>query len=193
MNLLMPQARFDEALTELELALEVDPLSAFFRMLHSVLLVLDHRFDEAIADAQMVVDLEPDSYWGYLVLGSSYRELGKYEKAIETHRKALAASGNTPSMMGWLGMSLAFAGQKEEARSLLATLHSMAQTRYVPATSFAWIHHGLGEREAEFEWIDRAIEERDQLIMPIKSYAFFDCLRSDPRFQALVRKMRLDP
>jgi hypothetical protein len=43
-----------------------------------------------------------------------------------------------------------------------------------------------------FEWLDRAIDARDQLMMPIKTYAFFDPICADPRFPALLRKMRLD-
>jgi hypothetical protein len=60
----------------------------------------------------------------------------------------------------------------------------------VPSTSVAWLHPGLGEINSAFEWLDRAVEDRDQF-MPIKSYWFSDSLRSDPRFAALLRKMRL--
>jgi hypothetical protein len=63
---------------------------------------------------------------------------------------------------------------------------------YVPPTCFAWVHLGLGEIDSAFEWLDRAVEGRDQFIMPIKSYSFFDPIRSDRRFAALLRKMRLD-
>jgi len=62
----------------------------------------------------------------------------------------------------------------------------------VPATSFAWIHLGLRELEPAFDWLDRAVDERDQYMMPIRSYGFFDPIRSHPRFLALLRKMRLD-
>ena len=95
-------------------------------------------------------------------------------------------------MQGWLGLSLALAGKVAEARILLGRLHEMAATAYVPPTSFAWIHLGLGEIDSAFEWLDRAIDGRDQFMMAIKSYAFFDPVRSDPRFDALLRKMHLD-
>jgi hypothetical protein len=94
-------------------------------------------------------------------------------------------------MVGWLGLSLALAGQEAEARALLARLQQRATQSYVPPTSVAWIYLGLGEINSAFEWLDRAVEDRDQFIMPIKSYWFFDSIRSDPRFAALLRKMRL--
>ena len=68
----------------------------------------------------------------------------------------------------------------------------MATTAYVPPTSVAFIHLGLGEIDATFEWLDRAVDARDQLIMPIKSYAILDPIRADPRFLPLLRKMHLD-
>jgi len=63
---------------------------------------------------------------------------------------------------------------------------------YVPPTCFAWVHLGLGETDAAFSWLDRAVEECDQRMMPIKSYRFFDPIRTDPRFLGLLRKMHLD-
>jgi hypothetical protein len=95
-------------------------------------------------------------------------------------------------MLGWLGLSLALARDAAEAHALLECLRQRATQSYVPPTSFAWIHLGLAEIDSAFEWLDRAVEDRDQFIMPIKSYWFFDSIRSDPRFAALLRKMRLD-
>lgn len=191
-NELMPLGRVDEATTEIERSLDLDPLSPYLRTYHVVMLVLGRRYDEAIEHSRLLIELEPNAFWGYLVLGSSYRELNEYEKAIEAHQKALELSGGAASMMGWLGMSLARGGRNDEARQLLYELETIAHERYVPASSFAWIYHGLGELDQEFEWLDRAIEERDQLMMPIRTYAFFDPIRSDPRFTALLAKMRLD-
>jgi hypothetical protein len=62
---------------------------------------------------------------------------------------------------------------------------------YVPPTSFAWIHLGLGELNQAFAWMERAVEERDAIIVPIKTYPFMDPLRNDPRFVTLLRRMNL--
>ena len=79
-----------------------------------------------------------------------------------------------------------------EGRSLLARLHVAAEQTYIPASCFAWIHLGLGELEQAFAWMNRAVDQRDPMMTPIKSYEFFDPLRSDPRFAALLRKMNLE-
>lgn len=68
----------------------------------------------------------------------------------------------------------------------------MDRGAYVPPASVAWVYLGLRDVDRAFEWLDRAVDAHDQIMMPIKSYAFFDPIRTDPRFHALLRKMHLD-
>ena len=68
---------------------------------------------------------------------------------------------------------------------------AMAAQAYVPPTNFAWIHLGLGEINEAFAWMDKAIDARDGMMTPIKSYWFLDPVRDDPRFAGLLRKMNL--
>ena len=191
-NVLMPHARHDEAVAQLELALEWDPLSVSVRSHLGAVLLLWRRYDRAMEEAKRVLDLEPRSYWGHAMMGSCFRDQRIFDKAIAAYRTALELSGGSSSMLGWLGMSLALGGEAAEARTFLARLDERAARAYVPPTSFAWIHLGLREIDSAFEWLERAIDARDQFIMPIKSYWFFDPIRSDPRFAALLHKMRLD-
>ncbi len=95
--------------------------------------------------------------------------------------------------LGWLGVSLAESGQTAQARQILQRLRRMRAKGYAPPFSFGLIHLGLREVDLAFEWFDRAVDECDQLMMPIKSYGFLDPLRNDPRFTALLRKMNLEP
>ncbi len=192
LNFLMPHGRLEAAVAELEAALEFDPLSTYTRTPLAIMLLLWHRYDRAIAEARRLLELDPSAYWGHLVIGSCYRELRMFDEAIAANRRAVELSGNSAAMLGWLGLSLGLSGKKTEARALLKRLHGMAAQAYVPPTSFAWIHLGLGEIDSAFEWLDRAIDARDQFMMAIKSYAFFDPIRADPRFAALLRKMHLE-
>jgi tetratricopeptide (TPR) repeat protein len=191
-NALMPLGRLEKAVAELERALEWDPLSWYVRTHLAAVLLLWRRYDRAMEQAKVLLELEPKPYWAYLVMGSCFRDQGMFDDAIAAHRRATEVSGNAPLTLGWLGLSLALGGKVDEARTLLARLHEMMTDAYVPPTSVAWIHLGLGEIDAAFEWLDRAIDAHDQLIMPIKSYWFLDPLRTDPRFVGLLRKMHLD-
>lgn len=190
-NLLMPLGRVEEAVQELERALELDPLSTAAHTWLTVTLMLARHYERAQDEARLLLELEPASYWGYVILGGVYREQKSFEAAIEVQRKAVDLSGGSAVMLGWLGLVLGQCGNAAEARALLEQLRRMAATTYVPPTAFAWIHLGLGDVDSAFEWLDRAIDARDQLMMPIKSYPIFDPIRPDPRFTGLLRKMNL--
>jgi TolB-like protein/tetratricopeptide (TPR) repeat protein len=190
-NVLMPHGRLEEAVAELERALEWDPESAYVRNHLAAVLLLWHRYDRAIEQSRMLLELDPNSYWAYLVMGGCYRDQQMFADAIAALRRALELSHGAAMVVGWLGMSLALAGEVAEARALLERLREAATHACVPPTSFAWIHLGLREIDEAFAWLDRAIDAHDQLMMPIKSYGFFDPIRADPRFHELLAKMHL--
>lgn len=190
---LMPHGRLEEAIAEIERAIESDPLSLLMQGWLGVMLVLAHKWDRALDQAHLLLQLYPSTFWGHFIFGVTYREKRMLDEAVSALRTALEVSGGMPGLIGWLGLTLGLNGSAAEARSLLDRLHGKAAQGYVPPSSFAWIHLGLGETEDAFQWLDRAVDECDQYMMPIKSYSFFDPLRADPRFQALVRKMNLEP
>ena len=188
---LMAQGYLEESETEVEKALESDPLSTYYRSWFAVILWLNRKYDRAIEQGQMVVKFDPQVYTGYWALGMVYRDYGKFEEAIAAHRRAVELSGGLPLLIGWLGLALGQAGQTKKARAVLDQLHEIAKAGYVPPSSFAWTYLGLGEIDEAFVWLDRAVDGRDHMMIPIKSYPFFDSIREDPRFTALLRKMNL--
>jgi TolB-like protein len=190
---LMPHAQLQEALSELERALELDPLSLLPRLWMGIILLLARRYEEAIQQGKKLLELEPSYYMAYFILGNAYRYLGRLDEALDAQSEAIRLSGEAAWLLGWLGLTLARNGDKLGARSLLDRLRQIGTTGYVPASSFAWIHLGLQEIDIAFRWLDRAVDECDQLMMPIKSYAFLDPIRSDPRFGRLLHKMNLEP
>jgi TolB-like protein/tetratricopeptide (TPR) repeat protein len=201
MVVLMPHNRIKEAVAELEGALESDPLSVGTRCWLGIMLLLGREYDSAIAEAQSMLELEPSSCWPPFITGIAYRR--KYveefyrgnvrpdfaEKAIAGHRKAVELAPGADHLVAWLGFALGVCGRKSEARAILEQFQR--SERYVLPTNFAHLHLGLGEVDAAFEWFDRAVEERDQNMMPILSYAHFDPIRNDPRFATLLHKMKL--
>jgi TolB-like protein/Tfp pilus assembly protein PilF len=190
---LMPHGRVEEAIAELEQALESDPMSLLTQGWLGIMLMLARRYDAAIDQARRLLQLDPAAFWGHFVMGTACREKHMFEQAITAHRMAIEVIGGQPLGIGWLGLTLGLSGNAAEARSLLTHLHTKAAQGYVAPTSIAWIYLGLAEIDAAFEWLNRAVDECDQIMMPIKSYSFFDPIRADPRFQALLRKMNLEP
>jgi serine/threonine-protein kinase len=192
LSCLIPLQRLEEAVVEMKLVIESDPLSLFNRFW----LLVTHSFarndSDAAEQARFMLELDP-AYWiGHWGSGlvSLLRE--RMDEAIFEFRRAAELSGNIPLMLGWLGMTLGLGGQDAEARALLDRLAEVSKTAYVPPSSFGWIHLALGNVDEVFTWMDRAIDARDPMMMPIQSYAFLDPLRNDPRFHALLRKMNLE-
>jgi TolB-like protein/tetratricopeptide (TPR) repeat protein len=186
---LLPECRLAEAAAEIELALESDPQSTFLRGWLGCMLWLDGQYDGAIEQGRLVVGFDSAAFTGHWLLGLFYREQGRFDEAIAAHRIAVERSGGSPLTLGWLGLALGQAGRTAEARAVLERLHAIASAGYVPPTSFAWTHHGLGEIDQAFVWMDRAVDARDHMIMPIQSYRFLDPVRTDPRYVALLRKL----
>ena len=189
---LMPQGHIDEAVAQLERALESDPLSLMTRMWLGEIMYLGRQYERVREQCRLMKELDPAYFLTYFELGEVGCEQGALGEAISDLRQGAALSGNAPLVLGWLGMALAKSGDVAGAREVLAGLHAAATQVYVPPTSFAWIHLGLGEIDQAFTWMERAIDERDPIIVPIKSYPFLDPLRDDPRFAALLRKMNLE-
>jgi TolB-like protein len=190
---LLPHGRIQEAVAEIEGALESDPLSMDMRYWLGIVFWLGRQYDRAIEEGRRILEQDPAYAPGHFGIGLYCREKGMYDEAIAAHRRAAELSGGAPVMLGWLGLALAQGGNTAEARTLFERLHGIALNAYVPPTSFAWIHLGLGEIDAAFEWMDRAIDVRDHMMTPIKTYPFLDSIRPDPRYPALLRRMNLKP
>jgi len=189
----MPQGRLGDAIAELDLALERDPLSYQLHYWRTIMLILDRQADHVITQARLLIELDPEAAPGWWLLGVALTRTGRFEEGLAAVRKAVELSGAAAWSTGWLGLVLGLGGRTDEAAAVLERLETMSRTAYVAPASFAWVYLGLKDLDRAFEWLDRAVDAHDQLMMPIKSYVFFDPIRDDPRFQALLRKMRLEP
>jgi tetratricopeptide (TPR) repeat protein len=189
---LLPHARNDEAMIELERILRTDPLSIIARWWMAVCAHLARRPDRAIAEGRHMIALDPTHFLGFWALGVGLNDMDPGPDAVKALERAHELSGGMPFTLGFLAMVSGRAGLLDDARRLLGQAEQMAKTGYVPPSTFVWCHIGLGNWDAAFEWMDRAIEARDPIIMPIKSFPMMDPGRGDPRFRALLRKMHLE-
>jgi Flp pilus assembly protein TadD len=96
------------------------------------------------------------------------------------------APANAPVRAG-LGHAYAVAGRTREAREQLDRLKAQSEKEYVPSMLFAFLYIGLGDKESAFEWLRKACEERSDYMMYLKVDPAFDELRSDARFEPLLR------
>jgi tetratricopeptide (TPR) repeat protein len=91
-----------------------------------------------------------------------------------------------------LGTAYGFAGMKDEAFKILERLDGLSKDRYVGFLSRAMVWVGLGEKDKALENLEKAYEERNSPMAYLKVWPLFDSLRSEPRFQAVLKKMNLE-
>ncbi len=188
---LLTLGRTEQAITELECALESDPLSLEVRFWFVLVLFLGRRYDRALAVARQFIELEPAHHLGQFMLGLVYLGMESYEDSVAALRRAAELSDDFPFMLGWLGLALGLGGHAAEARIILDRLRAIAVERVVLPTSFAWIHLGLGEIDDAFLCLERAVYRNDEWVHALKGYPFLTPFRSDPRFHKLARMMNL--
>jgi hypothetical protein len=100
-------------------------------------------------------------------------------------------SGDDPVRLAGLGRIYALAGKKADARQILAQLNKVSKTEYVAPYFFAIIEGALGEKDQAFAWLEKGFSGRDPYLARLRVDVAMDPLRSDARFQALLRRMSL--
>ena len=119
----------------------------------------------------------------------AYTMKQRYVDAITELRKALELFGDDDDTISLLGYVYAVAGQRAQAQDLLRKLLVTSKQQYVNPLAVAGIYTGLGEKSNALQWLNRGYDERAPLVW--LGDPTFDVLRSDPRFQDLVRKIGL--
>lgn len=188
--LLDPNIRLDEARAQLELALELDPLSA---VVHGYLghhLIFQRDFSGAVEELRLAVELEP-SYWTVQVyLAGAYAFQGMFQESLSILQKVREIAGDNPLVVGSEGCVRAVIGERQRAEELRKQLLE-SNSGYLPPLAIAWICLGLGEAEACLDWLEKAFAERNPLIVEFAPKPLYDSLRPHPRFRALLSAMHL--
>ena len=190
-EVLAATGRFPEALAELKRAEELDPLSLATHNIHGYVLYLARHNDEAIAQLRKTLDLDPNFPNTHMYLGRVFVQKRIFADAIAEFQRADTLSGGEPFYRAWLGYGYAVAGQTARAKRVLNQLKELPKSRYVPPYDVAAIWMGLGEKEQALKWLEMAYEDHAAYIPAISVEPVFEGLRSDPRFQNLLRRMNL--
>ena len=188
-HLLGCMGRPDASVAEARHAIERDPLSVFNRHVLADRLWLARRFDAAIAEARAGIELAPTYHMFYCDLGIALVGLGRHDEAVEALRQATTLAPGDPVSQGFLAWASGLAGHRQEARAILGDLERRRSREYFSGWLMVHVNLGLGEHEQAISWLQKAVEERDGLLAYINVWWGVEPLRSDPRFQALLRRM----
>lgn len=183
--------RHAEAIEKCKLVQRLDPLSPFAHISLGYAYYFARDYDKAIEECNKALEMDKNLTFAYRNLGLALMQQGEIEKAIEALSNAVKYSSGGLAFESYLGFAYAVAGKRAEALEVLASLADIDKERYVPANNFAIIHAGLGNFDQAFEWLEQAFKERSGFLPFLKVEPVVDCLRGDPRFQTLLRRIGL--
>ena len=180
------QGRFAEFEGELHKARALDPASVVVESMEAFLASLVGDSARELECASRAAELEPHHFVGHWALGLALLRSGRRQEAVAAHRKALELAESAPLMTAVLARTLAMAGKRREALSLLARLHAQqSASPYQVAT----IHAALGAKARAIAHLDTAVEARDPWLVWLRVDPMLTTLRREARFRALVRKV----
>jgi TolB-like protein/DNA-binding winged helix-turn-helix (wHTH) protein/Tfp pilus assembly protein PilF len=185
---LVNRGRTEEAIAEAKLSLALSPSPSEWDYPIWVFL-LARRYDLASERAQELLEIAPNYAWGHFELARVYEQQGKLEEAAQESLKADDLFGTDPKKIAQLKEAMAKSGAQGYWRRTLENYRESAKSRYVPSVLVAEACVRVGDKDCAFEWLERGFEERDDLMIDLKVEPVFDGLRSDPRFQDLIRRV----
>ena len=190
--LMLTQDRPDQGFVHLRLARELDPLSPLLNTLEASYLLDAGRLDEARARLNRAFDVAPDFWVAYLAQAGLHLAQKQPGEGIAALRRAVDLAPTSTEPVSLLGMHLARLGRRDEARVILNQLVALQRARYVAPTALATVQAALGEMEPALDSLDKAHAVRDQRLIFLKDDSRWTGLRQEPRFKALMVKLRLD-
>jgi TolB-like protein/Tfp pilus assembly protein PilF len=188
-GLLSALGRSGEALREIRVARELDPLSLIINMEVSWNYFMARQYDRALEESLKTLELESGFAPASYSLGLAYEQLGHYDDAVTALERARDASRANPSTLVALGHAYGRRGQIVEAQRILDDLNQWKSRTYISSYLVALVHAGLGTADEAFACLERAITERDAWIVWLNTEPRFDNLRGDPRFKELLRRV----
>ncbi len=185
--------RFDDAIKHLEKAVELDPADPLARLMLARVLSDAHRDARAIEEARAAVELDPNNPGARYALGSALFFAGQRDSGLAELEMADLLYGNFLASRAWLAYFYAVMGRREPAERMLEVFRTGSAQRPVAPGAMAVLHLGLGNREETLRWLEKDYEQRGfMLLWALGSNRAYDPVRSDPRFQALRRRVGFD-
>ena len=174
--------RNDAAMTEMNNAMEVDPFGIKTRVVVAWVTWASHQYDRALQEFESLGDDGGVAH--------AYREKGMYPEALAAAERwklnrPAQIRRTLPVTAGIYGLQ----GRKHEAEALIDEAKEAAQHQYISGFFLAEAYVGLGQKDQAITWLERAYEVHDQYMVYVAADPGFDALRSEPRFQALLRRM----
>jgi TolB-like protein/Tfp pilus assembly protein PilF len=190
-SFLAAMGRPAEALREIEVAHQLDPMSLIINMEKAWNLYMARRFDDAIDQATHTLELSPEFVPARHTLAIALVAQHRYTEAAEAFKLAQTGSDANPATLAGLGCMLAASGRGEEAGAILCRMREMSGRGYLSPYWVAMLQAGMGQADQALESLEEAHRRRDLWLIWLKTEPRFDGLRGNSRFQDLLRRTGL--
>jgi len=188
---LSAMGRHDEALAEIRKAEALDPVSLITNTNEGWILFCARQYDQAIQKLQATIEMDPNFANGHYKLALVCEIKGMFKEAVDEHLKSKTLSGDNPENVEKLKVAYATSGTKGYYREELRQLKDSSSRGYVLPKYFVLTELQLGNTDETFKWLDAAYKDRTEPMVYLKVDPRFDSLRSDARFQELLRRVNL--
>src|SRR5215510_1159306 len=189
MMCLAPMRRFEEAIEQMQLARQLDPLALLSNAYVGGVFYFAGRYDEAIEQLRKTLELDPCYHLAHMGLAIAFGQKGMFDEAIATLDTAKTLAGEIMPIRGALGNIYARAGKIREAEAVLQELFDLAGVRYVSPLDFALVYAGLGKTQEFFQCLEKAAVDHCGRLAWGLIEPRYENLRSDPRFVALIKRV----
>jgi TolB-like protein/Flp pilus assembly protein TadD len=188
--LMSESGEFEASLRSARKGVRLDPFNNAIHQALGQALYLERDFEQALGPLLQAVELDPSDPSFYVYPAWAYTQLGRHEEALDLLETAVDLSPGAPFHLAEYGMALAFAGQRQAAEAVREQLANLQGPSAASPFHLAQIDMALGNVQAALDGLEAAYEARDNGLFYIAFGAQFDGLRGEPRFQALVERMK---
>jgi tetratricopeptide (TPR) repeat protein len=178
-----------EAVAEMRIAEDLDPLSLIINADLAEFLLLTHSYDESVEQGRKTIELDSAFAIGHKQLGDTYLPKQMDKEAVAELQEAVRLSGGSPICIADLARAYVASGKMNEALKLLNDLKKSSNPGFTNAPQIAMIYASMGDNDQAMHWLEKAYEERFNPSILLRSG--FDPLRSDPRFEEFLRRIGL--
>ena len=185
--------RHSEAIAAVKKARELDPLSPRINANVGFILYFARQYDQAIEELQKALQMDTSSGAPYLYLGMAFLQEAKFQEAIVALEKNNRISDSPAADALDLAYGYAVAGRRDDSLKFLQQVMGEPHKTYMPALWVARVYTALGDKESALKWLRKAYDERSPQLPFLNVDPRWDTLRSDSQFQALLRRMKLQP
>ena len=183
------QGRLVEGLKQSLRGAELEPLTPIWTANAGMIYRWMRNEAGATEELRKSLEVEPHFLLSRLELGRVHVGAGRLHEAVQEFERAVRDSHENTLAVGHVGFGHALLGRRSEAEKSLARLQELAGQRYVLPSAAALVYLGLGDHDRVFDCLDEALKERELRMIYLKVDPIFDPLRSDPRFDMLLRRV----